>query len=108
MKSILFSAQTIRNRLENVGSMAKHKVKKLAISMVNRKNRSEFAERHENWTAADSQRVIRSDWTNINRFGPNKRLWCWMAFGKPLSDRITQLTVKHGSSSVMVWGCMTA
>ena len=63
---------------------------------------------HEHWTINDWNRIIWSDETEINRFGSDGRLWCWKWKGEVLSDRTIQPTVKHGGSSVMVWGCMTA
>ena len=39
--------------LRRIGLKAKHKLKKPAISAVNKRKRLEFAKRHEHWTKAD-------------------------------------------------------
>ena len=107
-QGITVNPQTIRNVLKSKGLRARHKVKKPAISLRNRKKRLEFAKVHEHWTLADWSRVIWSDETKINRFASDGRLWCWKRNDEGLSNRTTQATVKHGGGSVMIRGCMTA
>ena len=101
------SPQTVRNVLKNVGLKARRKLKKPAISAVNRRKRLKFGKRHEHWTTADWSRVIWSDETKINRFSSDGRLWYWTSPGEALSQRTIQPTVKYGGGSIMVWGCIT-
>ena len=105
---ISVSAQTVRNALKDVGMVAKHKVKKPAISSKNRLKRLAFARTHKDWTVEDWRRVIWSDESKINRLGSDGRAWCWKRPGEGLNPRTVTPTVKHGGGSLMVWGCMTA
>ena len=50
-------------------------------------------------------RVIWSDETKVNCIGSDGRKWVWKKEKENLNPRLMQLTVKHGGSSVMVWGC---
>jgi transposase len=102
------SVQTVRNTLKELGLIAKHKIKKPAISRANRTKRLEFAKKHQHWTVEDWKRVVWSDESKINRLGSDGRKWVWKSPGEGLTSRTITPTVKHGGGNVMVWGCMTA
>jgi transposase len=62
---------------------------------------------HRAWTLDDWKRVIWSDESKFNVFGSDGREYCWRRDGEALRDQNIQPTVKHGSGSVTVWGCIT-
>ena len=102
------SAQTIRNALHEQGLRGAAKVKKPLLRPTHIKARLAFARKYQHWTVEDWKRVIWSDETKINRFGSDGRKWTWKKPGARLQRQHLSLTVKHGGSSIMVWGCMTA
>ncbi|SJX63304.1 related to transposase [Sporisorium reilianum f. sp. reilianum] len=53
----------------------------------------------------DWKRVIWSDKTKINFIGPDGRQSCWVKAAS-FSSKLVKPTVKFGSSSIMIWGCM--
>ena len=44
--------------------------------------KSEFDQRHQDWTIYDLHGAVLSDKININRFQSNGCLWCWVKDGK--------------------------
>ena len=71
-----------------------------------KKERTDFAIRHKDWTLEDCKRVVWSDETKINCLGSDGRKWAWKRVGERLSDRLLKSTVNFGGGSVMLWGCM--
>ncbi len=51
--------------------------------------------------------VLWSDETKINLFGSDGVKRVWRQPGEKYKDKFVFPTVKHGSGSVMVWGCMS-
>jgi transposase len=102
------SPQTVRNALKEAGLSGVVKKKRPRLTLDHRKKRRAFVQRYQDWTREDWKRVVWSDETKINRFGPDGRVWAWKRRGEPLSDRLVSPTVKHGGGGVMVWGCMSA
>ena len=102
------SADTVRRALKKAGMKAAVKQKKPFLRPQHIRARLAFAQRHKYWTVDDWKRVIWSDETKINRFGPDGRKWFWKKPGEELKPRHFKATVKHGGGSVMVWGSMTA
>jgi len=82
------------------------KKKRPLLSKHQRRERLDFAIAHQDWTVEDWKKVVWSDETKINRLGSDGRKLIWKKKGKGLSDRLVQRTVKFGSGSVMMWGCM--
>src|SRR5690349_14381422 len=70
--------------------------------------RLNFAQRYQNWTVEDWERVVWSDETKINRLGSDGIKWAWKKPGERLTKRLVKETVKFGGGSLMLWGCMTA
>lgn len=65
-----------------------------------------FAQMYKNWTVDDWKGVIWSDKTKINCLGSDGHRYCWLK-ASGLTSNIILPTMKFGSRSIMVWGCMT-
>ena len=59
---------TLRNALREQGLSSLTRVKKLALSRKNIKDKFCFAQMHNDWTVSDWERVVFSDETKICRF----------------------------------------
>ena len=68
-----------------------------------------FAQYHGNWTVEDWKKVLWTVETKINRIGSDGKVYVWKQQGKPVSDRTTTPTIKHGGggNNLMIWGCMS-
>ena len=99
------SDQTIRDCLKKAGMRAVVKKKKLKLNPKQKKDRLEFAIRHQHWTMDDWMHVIWSDESKINRIGSDERKWVWKKQGEGLSSRLVKGTQKFGGGNIMMWGC---
>src|SRR5271170_265707 len=102
------SAQTVRRALREAGLTARTKIRKPRLLPRHIRQRLEFALRYQHWTVEDWKRVVWSDETKINRLGSDGREWVWKKPGCSLTGKHVKDTVKFGSGSLMLWGCMTA
>lgn len=78
------------------------------VKKKNIKKRLQFA--HEHWRK-DSQfwkMIVWSDESKFNVFGNDGRPYVRRPPLKELDKKYTKKTVKHGGSSVVVWGCFTS
>jgi hypothetical protein len=83
------------------------KPSKPLLSPKNVKARLAWAKAHKDWTIDDWKRVIWSDETKINRFGSDGCHYTYKRIGERLQPKHVKQTVKHGGSSIMIWGCIT-
>ncbi|SYW81992.1 uncharacterized protein UHO2_00477 [Ustilago hordei] len=60
----------------------------------------------EDMTVEDWKNVVWSDEMKINFFGPDGKQFCWIK-NAGFNSKLVRPTVKFGSSSIMIWGCMT-
>ncbi|SYW83056.1 putative transposase [Ustilago hordei] len=65
-----------------------------------------FANEHKDMTVEDWKKVVWSDEMKINFFGLDGKQFCWIK-NASFNSKLVRLTVKFGSSSIMIWGCMT-
>ncbi|SPC63740.1 related to transposase [Ustilago sp. UG-2017b] len=65
-----------------------------------------FANEHKDMTVEDWNKVIWSDETKINFFRPDGKQFCWVK-NTGFNSKLVRPTVKFGSGSIMIWGCMT-
>ena len=100
------SSKTVRRTLKQHGFKSIVKAKRPLPKAQHRKARLSFALKYQYWTVDGWKRVLWSDETKSNRIGSDGHQYVWKKVGEPLSDRITQPTVKHGDGNIMVWGCM--
>ncbi len=55
-----------------------------------------------------TNKILWSDETKIERFGLNSKRYVWRKSGTAHHLSNTVPTVKHGGSSIMLWGCFSA
>ena len=101
------SDQTVRNYLKKVGMKAVVKKKKPKLIAKQKRDRSEFAIRHQHWTIDDWMHAIWSDENKINRIGSDGRQWIWKFKGEGITSKEVQETLKFRGGNCMIWGCMT-
>jgi hypothetical protein len=92
--------------MEGLNAAPKEKKPKLTPKHVEK--RYKFGLTLKDWTVADYCRVVWSDETKIERFYSDGMSWCWVRDVNQREPRTIKQTVKHGGSSIMIWGCMTA
>ena len=100
------SSQTVRRTLRKAGLRPVVKKKRPLLKAVHRRERLQWAERHQEYTLEDWKRVVWSDETKINCLGSDGRKWVWKEAGEGLTDRQVEGTVKFGGGNLMMWGCM--
>jgi hypothetical protein len=100
------SSQTVRRTLRKAGLRPVVIKKRPLLKKVHRRERLQWAERHQEYTLEDWKRVVWSDETKINRLGSDGRKWLWKEVGEGLTDRQVEGTLKFGGGNVMMWGCM--
>ena len=101
------SQSTVSRRLREVGLFGRIGVKKPFISKKNKKDRLEFAKKHQTWTVEECKKVVFSDETKINLFGNDGRRYVRRPKGTRNVSRYQIPTVKHGGSNIMLWGAFS-
>ncbi|KAG1167121.1 hypothetical protein G6F46_012603 [Rhizopus delemar] len=94
--------------MNELGFKATLKKSKPFLSDQHQKNRLKWCKKHQNWTVDDWKKVIFSDETKINIFGPDSNPYTWKEDGAVSRPHHINQTVKYGGGSLMMWGCMTA
>ena len=97
---------TVRKALHYCHYKARRLVKKLKLLKRHYKAHCKFANEHKNMTVEDWKNVVWSDETKINFFGPDGKQFCWIK-NAGFNSKLVRPMVKFGSSSIMIWGCMT-
>ena len=97
---------TIHHHLKQSGMKAIVKKKCPLLAVWYCKACLDFAYAYKDWTVEDWKKVIWSDETKINHLGSHGQKWVWKKAGEGLSNMLVEGTVKYGSGSFMMWGCM--
>ena len=84
--NIDINANTVRRALKGAGLKAAPKQNKPRLLPKHIRQRLDFAERYQHWTAEDWKRVVWSDETKINRLGSDGREWVWRKPGDRLAE----------------------
>ncbi|MBN3274862.1 TCB1 transposase, partial [Polyodon spathula] len=88
------------------GRVAKRKT--LLKKKTHIKSRLEFARRHVGDSETKWKKSLWSDETKIELFGLNTKHYVWRKPNLAHHPENTIPTVKHGSGSIMLWGCFSA
>ena len=102
------SSQTIRRRLQEKNLNGRIARKKPMVSTKNIKKRLHFAKDHIHKSNSFWNTIVWSDKSKFNVFGSDGRPYVRRPPLIELDPKYTKKTVKHGGSSLMVWGCFTA
>ena len=100
------SASAVHIHLKNAGMKAVVRCKCPLLSTKHCKAHLDFAYAHKDSTVDDWKKVVWSDETTTNYLGSGGCKWAWKKAGEEFSDRLIKGTIKFGSGSVMMWGCI--
>ena len=73
-----------------------------------KKSRLKFARSHMEDTATMWKKVLWSDETKIELFGPNAKRYVWSKPNTAHRPECTIPSVKYGGGSIMLWGCFSS
>ncbi|KAG2462665.1 TCB1 transposase, partial [Polypterus senegalus] len=99
---------TISAAIHQSGLYGKVARRKPLLSKRQMAARLEFAKRHLKDSQAMRNKILWSDETKIELFGVNGRRHVWRKPGTAHHQANTIPIVKHGSGSIMLWGCFSA
>jgi transposase-like protein len=98
-------AETVRNRLREVGLNGRVCRKKPFLRAANKEYRLQWAQDHLHWSVEDWSEVIWSDESPFHLWQQGGKIYCWRAPGEEYLEKNLQPTVKHGGGCIQVWGC---
>ncbi|SYW81559.1 putative transposase [Ustilago hordei] len=97
---------TVRKALHYCHYKAQRLVNKPKLLKRHYKAHLKFVNEHKDMTVEDWKKVVWSNETKINFFGPDGKQFCWIK-NTGFNSKLVRPTVKFGSGSIMIWGCMT-
>lgn len=102
------SAQTVRNRLREVGIRSRRKVRKPKLSAGHRAARLRWAREHLHWTNEEWGWVLFTDECKVKFDSDDRRVRVFRRTGERFESSCIQEADLHGGPSVMVWGGISA
>ena len=100
-------ANTIRNRLHEIGLYGRVARKRLCVNKINRGKRIDDAKMMMEKPYDYWKHVPWSDVSKFNLFGSDGKIMVWRSTMKEYHPKCTVPTVKHNGGSVMVWDCFS-
>ena len=98
------TAQTVRNRLRDVGLRCRRPYRGLILTPRHRQQRLQWARRHLRMTRADWAAVLFTDESRFNLYDNDGRLRVYRGRNERFSDNCIIERNRHGGGSVMIWG----
>ena len=104
---VIVHANTIRNRLHEIGLYGRVARKKSYVNKINRGKRIAYAKMmmekpYEYW-----KHVLWSDKSKFNLFGSDGKIMVWRSTMEEYDPKRTVPTVKYNGGSVIVWACFS-
>ena len=96
------------NVLVSMGFHARRKKRQPLSTYNHRKQRLAWAKKDQNWSIQQWHQVVFSDETKINIWGSGGCRYYWTQPGDVLHPHHIDLSVKHGSGKLTMWGCITS
>jgi transposase len=101
------SRYTVARVLKSFGYACRVKKKKPKLTIKHKKDRLEWAKKHEAWTADDWRKVIWSDESKFNLINSDGKEYYWTDRPTELTEDAISPTIKFGGGGIMVWSCIT-
>ncbi len=105
---VTISRDTIRRTLQRNGMHGCRPQNKPLLKPRHKKAFLEFARAHADKDEDYWDSILWSDETKINVFETDGFKTVWRRKGEEYKEKCMVPTVKHGGSSVLMWGCMSA
>ncbi|KAG0897108.1 hypothetical protein G6F33_013473 [Rhizopus arrhizus] len=96
------------NVLVSMSSYARRKKRQPFLTYNHRKQRLAWAKKYQNWSIQQWHQVVFSDETKINIWEFDGCRYYWTQPGDVLRPHHIDLSVKHGSGKLTMWGCITS
>jgi Transposase len=104
---VIIHANTVRNRLHEIGFYGRVARKKPYVNKCNRAKRIHYSKTMLGKPFDYWGLVLWPDESKFNLFGSDGKVMVWRSPKEECEPRCTVPTVKHGGGSVMVWGCFS-
>ena len=104
---VIVHANTIRNRLHEIGLYGRVARKKPCVNKINRRKRIAYAKMMMKKSYDYWKHLLWSDESKFNLFGSNGKIMMWRSMMEEYDPKCTVPTVKHNGGSAMVWGCFS-
>ena len=105
--SVIIHANTVRNRMHEIGLYGRVARKKPLVNKVSRTKRIQYAKTMMEKPFGCWKDVLWSDESKFNLFGSDGKIVVWRSTNEELSPQCTVPTIKNQGGSVMVWGCFS-
>lgn len=99
------SVSTVKRRLHEGNLYGRIAVRKPLLRRGNRQKRLQWAQQHRNWTIEQWAKVLWTDESKFELFGQRRRIFVRRSVNEKMLPECIVPTVKHGGTSVLVWGC---
>ena len=104
---VIVHANTIRNRLHEIGFYGRVARKKPCVNKINRGKRIAYAKMMMEKPYYYRKHVLWSDESKFNLFGSDGKIMVWRSTMEEYDPKCTVPTVKHNGGSGMVWTCFS-
>ena len=104
---VIIHANTVRNRIHEIGLYGRVARKKPLLNKDNRTKRIRYAKTMLEKSFSYWKDVLWSDESKFNLFGSDGKIMVWRSTNEEFDPRCTAPTVKYQAGSVMVWGCFS-
>ena len=101
---VIIHANTVRNRMHEIGLYGRVARKKPLVNKVSRTKRNQYAKTMMEKPFGYWKDVLWSDESKFNLFGSDGKIVVWRSTNEELSPQCTVPTIKNQGGSVMVWG----
>ena len=102
------SSSCIRRHLLKSGYSGCVAIQEPLLRHGNKEKRLKYAKQHKDWAQEMFNRVLYTDESKFEIFGTKRRQNVRRKIGEAYQPECLNPTIKHGGSSLQVWGCLSS